>query len=63
MQAKRAEMHSHFEKQFSLVAQKMQTQREQLIAFHWGIKLSFSNSLDLLASLKIFSEQTQLTVL
>lgn len=41
----------------------MQTQREQLIAFHWGIKLSFSNSLDLLASWKIFSEQMQLTVL
>lgn len=41
----------------------MQTQREQLIAFHWGIKLSFSVSLDLLASWKIFSEQMQLTVL
>lgn len=39
----------------------MQTQREQLIAFHWGIKLSFSNSSDLLASGKIFSEQMQLT--
>lgn len=41
----------------------MQTQREQLIAFHWGIKLSFSHSLNLLASWKIFSEQMQLTVL